>query len=64
MKEKPESLIEKAQVIYSRLPKQDCFNCGYRTCELLAMAIVAGDAYPDLCKKLDRDQTLMITQIV
>ena len=64
MTEQPESLIEKAKKVHACLPQRDCSHCGFKTCEHFAMAIVSGEAFPDTCRKLSRDQVLKIAQIV
>ncbi len=43
-------VLQKAEEIYSLLPKRDCEACGYGGCYECALAIARGEAPPDACK--------------
>jgi len=48
-RESPE-VVQKAQEIYTLLPKRDCGACGYDNCYQCALAIAKGEAPPDACR--------------
>jgi len=48
-RESPE-IVQKAEEIYSLLPKRDCGACGFESCYECALAIAKGEAPPDACR--------------